>query len=425
MRKYRSFVIVSICLSLLIGCFANLNTASAASKSEVYTWDDTIWAARSSFGLVAKNVTNVKIGNCDYQKYGWTAYITQKNKNVVKAVDFFHKKPQKQSNYKLQVVSKKGENFYPLFDSLFTLDKKNRLLYTGVGSCYLFENHKSEQECKKSYYKEKVYEVVEKGLNAKKIWTSNQMIAYVKNNNLYITGYPVSQHKPTPADFSSPELLSPDEPYDARCYEYDKPRVFFEGQGNKVKDVICGDSLSGNIYVLLKDGSVWAMGKNNNMKLISNSKQKYFYDFVKILSGGAKKISANQYNVAVIKSNGDLYVWGHTMKSSGSKKYKPSHKPTKIADNVKEVSCTESEGSTLVFLKKNGTAYAMGAYEVETNKYISGWSSKPVKLMSNVKHIYTGANSAVLLLKKNKDLYWAGSCYPEDFSWVEKKLSKK
>ena len=62
-----------------------------------------------------------------------------------------------------------------------------------------------------------------------------------------------------------------------------------------------------NIFVLMKDGSVWGIGRNNR-KLISSSKKKKYSQFVKIMDGGVKQIAACTDHVLVVKKDNTL--WG-------------------------------------------------------------------------------------------------------------------
>ena len=326
----------------------------------------------------------------------------------------YKRHPGKNQNYKMFTVGKKIKEFYPVGSDMLFLDAKNRLRLNG-SNCYLFANHVSAKECKKEKY-HVVNKIVERNLNPKKCWSDSGMFAYVKNNNLYITGYSASPYVSQKHD-------------QLECFQYEKPRMFFQGKGSQVKDVVCGEGTGGygyNIFVLLKDGSVWGMG-NNVAKLISNSKTKYFDYFVQIVAKGVNQISVSSNNVAVVKNDDALYVWGHTMKSRSSKKYKSSVIPIKITTNVSEADISGRNDTTLVFRRKNGVAYGMGLNSgcILTDKYKKGWHKKPVRLMGKVKHVYT-IEGVTFILKKNRSLYWTGTQdWNVNFGWVVKKLSKK
>ena len=410
-------IMMIVCLGSVM--YSLMDTSMAYAKKwkppveKVYTWDDTMWVTRKKFGLIAKDVNSVKLGGWHSN---WNVFITRKGKNIVQEVNLFNKKRKGRINYKLNIVSHTVKGYYPMLERIVTLDKKNRLLVTGYDNCYTFENHTSEKECKARQNKRVVNKIVQRDINVKRCWHDSDMFAYVKNNTLYVTGMVAQPYVPSLEE-------------ELECYQYDTVRQFFQGKADNIRDVVCGEDngvYGNNIFVLMNDGSVWGMG-NNREKLISNNKKKYYEDFVQIISKGVKKIAASAENVAVIKENNALYVWGHTMKSSSSKKYKNSATPRKIAKNVKDVAVSGYCDTTLIYLKKNGVAYGMGmnrGYAL-TDKYKSGWHSKPVKLMKNVKQVCS-ACKATFLLKKNKELYWTGTdeCSP-NFGWVAKKLSKK
>ena len=233
------------------------------------------------------------------------------------------------------------------------------------------------------------------------------MFAYVKNNNLYLTGSAAAS------------------PNDYECYKNETVKTYFQGKGNEIKEVVCGECDGygkSNIFVLMKDGSVWGMG-NNKCKMLSDSKQKYYYDFINIIPKGVKKIAANSKNVAMIKKNGSLYVWGKTLES---RKKIFSFNPKRIAKNVSEVSISDAEfegGTVLVYLKKNKIAYGLGEnvdYAL-TGKYKKGWNSKSVVLRKNIKHVYAAPTATLLLDNKGK-LYWTGTQdYYGSYDWVNKK----
>ncbi len=376
--------------------------AETKPKEEVYRFDDQMWVERKEYGLIAKNVSNVKIG--EYSNL-WEIFLKQRGKKAVKEVDLFHKKNGRSTNYKMNTVFKNTKYYFPMMDRSLCVDKKNQLLLTGKDVCNLFAKHSTEKECEKSFGKYR-NQVVQKNIYGSKCWCDNEMFAYVKNNNLYLTGS---------------AAVSPN---DYECYKTETVKTFFEGKGNEIKEVVCGLAdgyTKSNIFVLMEDGSVWGMG-NNKCKMLSNTKQEYYYDFIKIIPKGVKKIAANSKNVAMIKKNGSLYVWGKTL---NSRKNIYSFHPKKIAKNVKEVSISDAEfegGTILVYLKKNKDAYGLGENSdyALTDKYKKGWNRKSVMLRKNIKHVYAAPRATLLLDNKGR-LYWTGTQdYYAQYDWVGK-----
>lgn len=343
-----------------------------------------VW--RKNYGLVARDVAEVQVGTeIDF----WEVYIRQKNEKIVKEVNFFERADEQRNIYKTNIVSKNAKKFYPHLDGSIVVDKNNRVLFTGISTCDYFVHHKSKKQCNKAYHLKHPYinKVVEK--NVGKTWGNNNMFAYVKNNNLYITGEIISG------------IFGDDE-----CYGHNSVQTYFKGKGSQIKQVVCGDY---NIFVLMNDGSVWGIGEND-AKLISQSNQKKYNEFTKIIDSGVNQITASKENVAMIKKDQTLWIWGRSLHSSEKSYYTT---PKKIADNVVEASLSDARGgsvhSMLVYLKKNHKAYGMGYNQEKAfgNQYKNGWHHKPVLLMKNVKHVYAAYN-ATLLLNRKHELYWSG-----------------
>lgn len=396
MRKYRTktllintaniaFVLIFCLLCSLIP--SDISKAEKTSSVEgIYDNGEKAEVWRRQYGLVAKNVIDIKVGSdIDF----WELYIRQKKEKEVKEVNFFRKVNEKNCVYDTNIVSKDAKAFYPHLDGSILVDNKGRVLFTGSTTCDYFVHHKSKKECKKAYRSGPYINKRVIG-NVTRTWGDNEMFAYVKNNNLYITGEVISG------------IFNNDQ-----CYGHDTVLACFKGRGKQVKQVVCGDY---NIFVLLNDGSVWGIGENN-ANLISQSNQKKYTQFVKIIDSGVKQVAVSKENVAVIKNDYTLWVWGRLLHSP---KKGCSATPQKIASNVTEVSLSDTRGwtihSILVYVKKNHKAYGMGYNQgyAFTEKNKKGWHKKPVLLMKNVKHVYA-AQSATLLLNCKGELYWSGT----------------
>lgn len=369
------------------------NDGSTSGKIEVFSS-----VLRTSFGKLATNIDDYYLGsdgaytNIFVQHQGekevWNTYLPKKKKGCSNNIF-----------YTSYFAGKNENGYYPYSaNQVFTLDKKGQLYFSGEGVCFLMFQHKTGKDCNRNKkYREKLV-----ARNVKRCWSDEGMFAYVKDNRLYITGVVISQAR--------------------SCREYETLQSFFEGKGNQIKEVISGNagcfgegkSYLGNVYVLMKDGSVWGMG-NNTRKVISDGEEKYVSEFQMIMSSGVKQISANAQNVAAVKKDGTLWVWGRDIKSN-TKKY--SAKPKKIAQNVREVSLADSQSdeglikipqSVILYVKKNGKAYGRGSnYNyMLSNQCQSKWQGKPVFLMGNVKKIAGCSGISVILTKKN-ELYWSG-----------------
>lgn len=394
MKKTRTAILrcnIALILMSCLLCTLMLPAVSEAKKvdpnEEVYDDEEQDEVQRKKYDLVAKDVAEVQVGtDLDI----WEVYIRQRNQKKIMEIDFFKKVNENNIVYRTNTVSNNAKKFYPHEEGSILVDKNNRVLLTKRTTCHYFVYHKSENQCMKAYFSKPLYNKVVKK-NVGKTWGNNDMFAYIKNNNLYITG----------------QIISNIFGDDNKCYGQNSVQTYFKGRGSQIKQVVCGEN---NIFVLMKDGSVWGIGEND-AKLISQSKQKMYYKFTKIIVSGVNQITASDENVAMIKKDQTLWVWGRSLHSS-QKGY--STTPKKIANNVVEASLSTAWGggthhSMLVYLKKNHKAYGMGYNQSNAfgNQYKNGWQNKPVLLMKNVKHVYA-VTDATLLLTRKHELYWSG-----------------
>ena len=88
----------------------------------------------------------------------------------------------------------------------------------------------------------------------------------------------------------------------------------------------------------------------------------------------------------------------------------------KIDSNVKEV-CLPCRNKVL-YVKKDSVAYGMGystalSFDFTdrySKRYRGVWINKPMKLMKNVKHVYSGYYyKNAMFMTEDNDLYWVGN----------------
>lgn len=344
--------------------------------------DETMYAARRSFGLLAGDV-----------KYFKTAYnnvlIAQNSKgNVVYQIDLLRKNKSGEIRYKKYRVTDDAKDIYPIDDSaMFFRNQKNQIGYTGVGTCDLMFSHDDAETCERECEHQVRNQVVLE--RVKKCWGDTGLFAYVKGNRLFITGQALR--------FDVRDRKNPRE-----CYKRETVKGYFEGRGNEVKQVVYGYDREALIFVLLKDGSVWGMGDNSH-RLIKDTGTKTYMKFIKVMSSGVKQIAVGEKNIGFLKEDNTLWVRGMGFQN-GKRTY--SYPLRKISSDVAEF-CLPSD--RVLFLKRDGTAYGMGQNEAYslTNEYAASWVGRPLKLMSNVKHVY-GNKNMTFVLTKNSNLYWRG-----------------
>jgi len=388
MYKLRKMVAMSLmfCFTCTVMLSQNLEALAKAPR-----------VVQKKYTIIAKNVRDVQVCG-DY------LYLSQK-KNKVIQIDLTAKlrKKEVKSNiyYRNHLISKEAKAYFPdCIPRIFIRNKQNEIIFEGGNywKCYSMFRHKDVEDCERDSI-QGANKVVLK--NITRCWYDSHMFAYVQNNNLVVTGMAVRSR-------------------DGECYESDTRHTFFKGQADQVKQVVSGNY---NVFVLMKDGSVWGRGRNEN-KLISDSSEKYYKKFVEIVPCGVKAIAATGENVGMLKKDGTLWLWGE---KTENKKVTRSTAPYQIADDVKEFSLGTSYYSTktgnaiVVLLKKNNVAYGWGMNKgyALTSKYKKGWIDKPVKLKSNIKHVYTGDGTTFLLDKHNR-LYWAGDQrYSGLMDWIK------
>ena len=289
--------------------------------------------------------------------------------------------------------SKIGENVTNVFnsDDLVAYTKKGDIFFCGNG--YGGEFYKNY----KYYLTPKQYTPSIYPPKTSKMWLSNGTLAYGYKNDLYFSGWLIN-----PIDQSA----------------HFKPKCVLKNKLNEVKSVSMSKSFG---IVNYTNGKADIMGYNYDPLFIQDKNgMDNKYNKLKPIQkfrSGVKKYVAGANNVAAIKKNGDLYIWGSN--KNGIVCNKPLKKPTRtpklVLRNVKDVSMNYN-GHALA-LKKNGTVWAWGRnhskeltldYAYAFSKSKKKVMTKPVKIASNVKAITTG-NGFSVILKRNGTAYWRGT----------------
>lgn len=105
---------ICICLSIVLPLLSLASQeviAKQKQKEKVNDFDGSKWVIRRDYGLIAKNVSSVKIGS--YANL-WEVFLKQKGEKRVKEVDLFHKKKSKFNYYTMNVVFKNAKNYFPM-----------------------------------------------------------------------------------------------------------------------------------------------------------------------------------------------------------------------------------------------------------------------------------------------------------------------
>lgn len=353
---------------------------------------------KRNYGLLARNVNNVEIATCS--SLNSSAVFISQREGEYRNIDFSEKYTSLDENgiyYKNVLVASQVSSFHPANrTALFFTKGKEELLFTGDGTSFT------------PFTKEKIGEFCEVHAlsNVSDCWHDEGMLACIKDGTLRI-------YDDAPAK----------QPY--------HNKKFFKGKANQIcKVVSCVDHSwhRSSFFVLMKDGTVWAMG-DNNYHIISDENKKYYPEFVKLGVKNVKDLCAAGRNVGILKKDGSLWVWGQKRSGKDGRKKKFTMTPWCISKSVQSFSMSPSGvyNSILLFVKDN-RAYGWGSARrfALPKKSKNNWhNDRPVFLKKNIKQVYTGADMT-LLLDLNGNLYWRG-CVENalDLSWVEKRLKKQ
>lgn len=349
---------------------------------------------RTTPGLVAKNVMNV-----------WTCSDDDKvflscKKNEIREVDFSHWTGRGNIAYKSSFLDGDAKEIFSMGSRKFLIrNRQGELYYTGYGKCDAFWKHDTKEDCNSD---DKVWKRVKVLDGVKKCWCSQGIFSYVRDDALHIVNYNVEDGGKI-----------------AACWERkEQDKIYLQGAGEQVEEVIAAESevvTDFCIFVRMKDGSVWAMGKNKH-KMLGDKKEKYVGDFEKIISKDVIKIGVCEDRVAMLKKDQSLWMWGREMKKGTGT---CSAKPYKVADHIKEFTINGSgKYCHMLMLKTNGTVYGLGGkghVKIFSGKKAKGWYARPVKVMEKVKHIYsggtiyTGGGANTFLLTRKNELYWTSA----------------
>lgn len=88
-KKWKVFIIFSSILMLHLCLVNSVVVAEAKPKEKVYCFDDQMWVVRKDYGLIARNVSDVKVGS--YSNL-WEILLKQKGGKKIMEVDLFQKK---------------------------------------------------------------------------------------------------------------------------------------------------------------------------------------------------------------------------------------------------------------------------------------------------------------------------------------------
>ncbi len=186
---------------------------------------------------------------------------------------------------------------------------------------------------------------------------------------------------------------------------------------DNVKMVSCGDNYTGAIT---EDGSLYMWG-GNNYGVLGTGNIKSSSLPIKVMDN-VKSVCCGASHVGAITEDGSLYMWGYNLYGQlgngeygyGETSVAMSSKPIKIMDDVKSVSCGLRYTGAIT---KDGSLYMWGHNtwgQLIPEHYLPGdLNAIPVKIMDNIKLISFSVEAyyqepLIGVLLENNDLYMVG-----------------
>ena len=187
-----------------------------------------------------------------------------------------------------------------------------------------------------------------------------------------------------------------------------------------------GGGGDGNVAIITDENELYMWGDNRSGQIGNgttkeNNKLNKIMSNIKFVDISTGCDGNDSTHVAAITENGDLYMWGdNTWGQVGNGKTSEKKgdvlKPVKVMENVKSVSLG---GNTSAAITKDEALYMWGynnnrelGVETEEHCTFGNISSKPTKVMENVKSVSLGGYGQSAVITKDDCLYtWGNNDY--------------
>ena len=163
-----------------------------------------------------------------------------------------------------------------------------------------------------------------------------------------------------------------------------------------VEDVSCGGQTTG---VILFDGTLWMCGRNDFGQIGDNSRTNR-YEPVKVLDD-VSMVSVGWCVTYAVKTDGTLWAWGRNDRHQlGLNSSDDQLAPVKVMDDVAIVAASATEGQWVAVIKTDGTLWVWG----ETQP-------TPTMMLENVCSVAVGVDY-IAAVKKDGTLWaWGGNAF--------------
>jgi alpha-tubulin suppressor-like RCC1 family protein len=184
----------------------------------------------------------------------------------------------------------------------------------------------------------------------------------------------------------------------------DYPKIPVKVTDGPIKDFAAGE---GTVYVVRTDGSLWSAGWNGDGRL-GDGTTVTRSSLVKVIDSGVKRVVSRSKFTAVIKEDASLWMFGHNDKGQlGNGTQVNSSTPVQIeSSGVVDVS-TFSEST--VYVKSDGSLWGMGRNHFKMLKDTVSLALSPVRIVESGVTKAAIAPFHIVYLKENGSVWGRGS----------------
>jgi alpha-tubulin suppressor-like RCC1 family protein len=187
---------------------------------------------------------------------------------------------------------------------------------------------------------------------------------------------------------------------------YDERNTFTQTfDGNTASYVSAGE----DHVLVLKDDTLYGVGRNGDGQLGKDSSLNTFIKFVPIVSN-VRNVASGRDHVTFVKNDNTLWGMGDNYEGQlGDGTRVERYSPVQIDTNVSQSFCSSENGGSTAYIKNDNTLWGMGynGYGQLTGSVIGTYVTASIQLDTNVVQAAIGYNH-ILYIKSNGNLYGIG-----------------